>query len=196
MSNIAHSAFTHLGVWPLVPWMSPVLAQYLLRHILTPKKPKMTIPASKLWAKLWQCEAIDLRRADGTFEGNISGTDARAYALIGLVEGVATPSGRVKYVRRLTHVVNPEIASAPIAENYTPSKSGPIAQTNMGVHHEYLCQAIVELDRNDRRVVVGEGGAMGWTYAPYDQPPSNWRELMGAALKARNAAVPCTATHR
>ena len=144
----------------------------------------MTIPASKLWAKLWQCEAIDLRRADGTFEGNISGTDARAYALIGLVEGVATPSGRVKYVRRLTHVVNPELASAPIAENYTPSPSHPIAQTRMGVHREYLNQAIVGLDRNDRRVVVGEGGAMGWTHAPYDQPPADWRQRMDAIVRA------------
>ena len=143
----------------------------------------MTIPASKLWAKLWQCEAIDLRKADNSFEANISGTDARAYALIGLVEGVATPSGRVRYVRRLERVANPELASAPVAENYKPSASHPIAQTKMGVHHEYLNQAVVEIDRNDRRVVVGEGMSMGWTHTLYEQPPSDWRQRMDAIAR-------------
>lgn len=48
---------------------------------------------------------IDIRRANGSIELRISYTDAIAEAVRGTVEGVYSPSGRVRYLRR--------VASAP-----------------------------------------------------------------------------------
>ena len=139
----------------------------------------MTIPPSKLWARLWNCDAIDLRKIDNSFEANISGTDARAYALAGLVEGIATPGGRIRYVRRLARAAKAEIQPVHAPEpNHKPSSASVVTQTNMGVVKEYLSEAIVGLDSADRRVVIGEGKMRGWVHALRPQPPSNWESQM------------------
>ena len=148
----------------------------------------MTIPPKTLWSRLINCESITLKSAANIFLGSITGAEARALALHGLVEGYARKiDGPVRYVRHLAATAQqPEhdIQYGYQAEEIYKSSSGAFAQTNMGVVREYLNEAIVGVDRADRRVVVAEGQQQGWCYALSPQPPSNWEAQM-SVIQAR-----------
>ena len=149
--------------------MSPVLPS----PILNPFCPQrfMTIPGSKLWSLLWQCETIDLRSVDNAFESNISGTDARALALSGVIEGVCVNSGkRVRYVRWVRGTAMPSVNTHKTkeevrAEEVYQSSATAFARTNMGVYKQPLNEPIIEREFEDDPHVIGAGAVFAHAYA-------------------------------
>ena len=132
----------------------------------------MTIPPNILWPKLIGCESILLKSATNETLGEITGTEARALALHGLVEGYCTqPEGRVRYVRHLhsnAQMPKPEIEKRPDAPERHKSRAGSILiRTGLGVYRERLNQVFCSdstLERHDHRVVIGEGEQQGWCF--------------------------------
>jgi hypothetical protein len=141
-----------------------------------------TIPPKTLWSRLTLCEAIGLRDCHSVFLRSISGTEARAMAMHGLIEGFVSstkPKARIKYVRLLdARAQQPEcdVRKSPDVEQvYKPKAASVLAATRMGVYRETLNEALVDVEMAPEgpfRKANGEGMVHGWCYAFREQPPT------------------------
>jgi hypothetical protein len=131
-------------------------------------------------------EMIDLRGADKVHERRIPRAEAQAMARAGLIEGICNKmDSPLKYVRRLSVVASEQATEGALLPPREPeSHSTAFCRPNMGVVREPVNQAIVALDRNDKRVVVGEGEQIGYCYALVAQPPSNWEAQMSVVQRS------------
>ena len=91
----------------------------------------------------------------------LSFTDALSLAYQGLVEGIATPAGRIKYLRELSLEERP-IEIKP--ESIDDGKSTAFAQTNMGVFRQPVRAAVVK-EYLGFRYVEESGEIVGHVYA-------------------------------
>ncbi len=98
----------------------------------------MTIPASKLRNHLVPGECVQLRTQNGAAVERLEYTEALRRAVQGEIEGVCTPSMRLRYVQILP-MEQREIAPPPSTDIFDVFKSQPLnAVTNMGAYEQEL----------------------------------------------------------
>jgi hypothetical protein len=129
---------------------------------------KMQIPPSKLWQYLQGKDEVLLCDEQGKTKP-IAVEYARKVAAAGLIEGVV--HGKVNPVLKVVRWLRAGAIPDPKAdlsgrEEVHTSRSTVTARTNMGVYREPLCHVEVSAaNRDDKRVVVGEGEVSGYAYA-------------------------------
>ena len=69
-------------------------------------------------------------------ECEVTWMESFALAIRGEIEAVATSAGRIKYFRRLRDDERPEPTKSVDALDHTTSRSGVVAQTNLGVYRQ------------------------------------------------------------
>lgn len=99
----------------------------------------MTTPASRLADILSPGVLLPLRGMDGRIEKEIGYQEALAEIIVGGIEGVGPPSGRIKYLRRIPEQqrepAKPELLAL---EALMAGKSTVVAKTNIGAYREAL----------------------------------------------------------
>ena len=123
----------------------------------------MQIPASRVLEALIPGQSVAVRTSDFRgFDPAMSYTDAIARAIRGEVEGIMTPSGRLRYLRIL-----PEAERQPAPEsiaNEFKSNSTAFAQTHLGVYRMAIREAIMKQDAYGNRTVAASGDVVGHIY--------------------------------
>jgi hypothetical protein len=130
----------------------------------------MRIPASKLIDCLEIGKDLPLRTHD--FRGAnpaLPYLEIVSMACRGLIEGIATSSGKVRLLRILRDDEREEIQRTQ-AELIDSGKSTAFAVTRMGVFREALREAVVVSDPWGNRTVRSAGQITGYTFTHYEQP--------------------------
>jgi hypothetical protein len=109
--------------------------------------------------------AVEVRTAAfGPFHDAMPYTEAVALAVRGDVEGVTSPSGKIRYLRLLPDSER-AVDAMPSPADIFAGRSGPIAQTNMGVYRQPVREAIVAQDAFGKRIVQASGDIVGHVFA-------------------------------
>jgi len=107
---------------------------------------------------------IELRLAGGRLDRTVDVAEAFALAVQGVVEGVGTRSGRVRFVRWLTDSARP-VPEEDALDQFARRSTSVVVPTNMGVFKELIGQAEVAQDLYGKRVVRSSGGVVGFVYS-------------------------------
>jgi acetyl-CoA carboxylase beta subunit len=130
----------------------------------------MRIPANKLLEYIEPGMELPLRTA--TFmpaHSALPYTDVLAYVYRNVVEGVATASGKIRYLRLLSaeelRAMAADTEDAQEEQHRATAASSVIAQVRIGAYRQRLNEAVV-VERLGHRVVVAEGELNGycWTH--------------------------------
>lgn len=123
----------------------------------------MRIPSSKLVDLLTPGASVEVRTEDYRgFDPAMQYTEAVALAVRGHVEGIASASGRIRYLRMLAVSERPVAQPVAVADQST---STAFARTNMGVYREAVRQPIVHVDAYGNRSVRASGEIIGHTWS-------------------------------
>ena len=131
----------------------------------------MQIPASRLIDKLIPGQPVEVRTSDYRgYDAAMPYTEAIALVIRGSVEGIASPSGRVRYLRLLGPAelagANGSRKSGGIsADSPSGSSSDVIAHCNLGVYRERVRECRVDRSLYGTPVVVASGDIVGTIYA-------------------------------
>jgi hypothetical protein len=122
----------------------------------------MRIPAVKLIDLLAPDRVYALRSANYTgMDEALPYTHAIAMAVRGEVEGIATASQRIKFLRVLPESERP---ASTVAQEIDKSRSTAFARTNLGVFRQPVREVVMHETVHGHRYAVAAGDIVGHVY--------------------------------
>ena len=121
----------------------------------------MRVPSHQVTRLLNPSIPVPVRNSDySCFNSALPYAEAIALAARGEVEAIATPGGKVRYLRLLTDGEKPRLAivdlpAETILPNKSRSRSTVVVQTNMGVYRQPVESSRLDQFGVPTRIVVG-----------------------------------------